>query len=55
MEATKSIQINYQLHAEIKKYCDDNGLKLQKFVEKLIKDGLSKSIQSDSREGKSSK
>jgi predicted DNA binding CopG/RHH family protein len=43
MEATKSIQINYQLHTHVKKYCSDNGLKLQKFVEKLIQDGLSKS------------
>jgi hypothetical protein len=47
MEQTKSIHINLKLHTEIKKYCNDNGLKLQKFVEKLIKDGLFKNIQSN--------
>ena len=36
-----------KLHTEIKKYCNDNGLKLQKFVEKLIKDGLLKNVQSN--------
>ena len=55
MEATKSIQINYQLHTEVKKYCSDNGLKLQKFIEKLIEDGLSKSISPDSRKSKESR
>jgi predicted DNA binding CopG/RHH family protein len=52
MEQTKSIQINNELHTEVKKYCSDNGLKLQKFVEKLIKDGLYKNIQSNMSKSK---
>lgn len=52
METTKSIQINPNLHANVKRHCSENGLKLQKFVEKLIEDGLSKSIRPDSTESK---
>lgn len=32
----KSIIIKEEVHTQLKKYCDDNGLKLQKFVENLI-------------------
>jgi len=52
IEQTKSIQIDRELHTELKKYCSDNGLKLHKFVEKLIKDGLPKNIQSNMSKGK---
>lgn len=41
MKMTKSIQINAELHAKVKQHCENNGLKLQKFIEKLIEDGLS--------------
>ena len=54
-QETKSIQLNSQLHAELKQHCNDRGLKLQKLVENLIKDELSKSIQSNNRQGKNSK
>jgi len=32
----KSIIINEEIHTQLKKYCDENGLKLQKLVENLI-------------------
>jgi len=32
----KSIIIKEEIHAQLKKYCDEKGLKLQKFVENLI-------------------
>lgn len=35
-QLTKSIQIDPEIHKQLKKHCDDNGLKLQKLVEKLI-------------------
>ena len=41
----KSIIIKEEVHTQLKKYCDENSLKLQKFVENLIlkniKDGKS--------------
>lgn len=52
MKTTKSIQVSSELHAKVKEYCSKNGLKLQMFVEKLIKDGLSKSVRSDSGKSK---
>lgn len=55
MKTTKSIQINPTLHAKVKEHCKKNGLKLQKFVEILIENGLSESIQWISRESKISK
>ncbi len=55
MKTTKSIQINQKLHAQIKEYCDKNGLKLQKFVEILISHGLSETVQSNNKEGKLAK
>lgn len=33
---TKAVQIDEPIHTQLKQYCDDNGLKLQKWVEKLI-------------------
>ena len=32
----KSIIINEEVHFQLKKYCDENGLKLQKLVEQII-------------------
>lgn len=34
----KNIKITTQTHILLKKYCEDNGLKMFGFVEKLIKD-----------------
>lgn len=33
---TKAVQLDENIHEQLKKYCDENGLKLQRFVEKLI-------------------
>ena len=49
-QETKSIQINSQIHAELKQCCSAEGLKLQKLVEKLIVDELSKNIRSNNTE-----
>ena len=38
-QQTKAIQINIEIHKQLKKYCDDNGLKMQKLVEKMIISG----------------
>lgn len=35
-QITKAIQIDIKIHEQLKKYCGDNGLKMQKLVEKLI-------------------
>lgn len=35
-QITKAIQIDIKIHEQLKKYCDDNCLKMQKLVEKLI-------------------
>lgn len=35
-QPTKSIQIEAAIHEQLRKYCDDNGLKMQRLVEKLI-------------------
>jgi hypothetical protein len=41
-QETKPIQIDSKLHAELKQYCNEKGLKLQKLVEILIKEKLKK-------------
>jgi hypothetical protein len=41
-QITKPIQINSNLHAELKEFCGSRGLKLQKLVEILIADKLKK-------------
>ena len=51
-QETKSVQLDSQLHAELKQYCNDRGLKLQKLIENLIKNELSKGIQSNNRQSK---
>lgn len=35
-QITKAIQIDIKIHKQLKKYCSDNGLKMQKLIEKLI-------------------
>lgn len=37
---TKAVQLDENIHEQLKQYCDKNGLKLQRFVEKLIIDGI---------------
>jgi hypothetical protein len=39
-QETKPIQIDLKLHTELKQYCNERGLKLQKLVEILIKEKL---------------
>lgn len=36
MEEIKTIKISKEVHLLLKNYCNDNGLKLSKFIEKLI-------------------
>ena len=35
-QITKAIQIDIKIHEQLKQYCNDNGLKMQKLIEKLI-------------------
>jgi len=32
----KSLIIKEEIHIQLKKHCDENGLKIQKLIEKLI-------------------
>ena len=41
MKRTKNLKITPQTHTILKKYCEDNGLKMFGFVEKIIKDKCS--------------
>ena len=36
----KSLIISQELHTQLKKYCDERGLKINKFIEELIKKGI---------------
>ena len=38
MKRTKNLKITPATHEMLKKYCEDNGLKMFAFVEKLIKE-----------------
>ena len=38
MKRDKNLKITPQTHKLFKQYCEDNGLKMFAFVEKLIKD-----------------
>ena len=38
MKKIKNIKISIESHIMLKKHCDKNGLKIYKFLEKLIKD-----------------
>lgn len=35
-QVTKAVQIDIKIHEQLKQYCNDNGLKMQKLIEKLI-------------------
>lgn len=35
-QITKAIQVDIKIHEQLKQYCSDNGLKMQKLTEKLI-------------------
>lgn len=37
---TKAIQVDEKIHEQLKQYCNEHGLKLQKLVEKLIINGI---------------
>jgi hypothetical protein len=37
MKKIKNIKISEEAHDMLKKYCEENGLKLYKFLENLIK------------------
>jgi len=39
---SKNIKISQEHHIKLKKYCDDNGLKMYKFLEKMIMEKCSK-------------
>jgi hypothetical protein len=41
-KSTKNIKISVDSHNKLKKYCDDNGLKIYKFLEKLIDQNCTK-------------
>jgi hypothetical protein len=38
MKRTKNLKITPKTHEYLKKYCEENGLKMFSFVEKLIRD-----------------
>jgi hypothetical protein len=38
MERTKNLKITPVTHGILKKYCEENGLKMFAFVEKIIRD-----------------
>jgi hypothetical protein len=44
-QITKAIQIDIKIHEQLKQYCDDNGLKMQKLIEKLIINEIKRNIQ----------
>lgn len=43
----KVIQINIKIHEQLKQYCDDNGLKMQKLIEKLIINEINRNLQNN--------
>jgi len=42
MKRTKNLKITPNTHKILKKYCEENGLKMFAFVEKIIKDKCKK-------------
>ena len=47
MKQQKSILLDELIHNQLKKYCDEKGLKLKQFVERLIKDETTKEKSRD--------
>jgi hypothetical protein len=52
---TKAIQIEDQIHNQLKQYCDDKGLKIQKLVEKLIMNEITREKNSGDLQDNKSK
>lgn len=46
-QVTKAIQIDIKIHEQLKQYCNDNGLKMQKLIEKLIINEINRNIQNN--------
>jgi hypothetical protein len=46
-QITKAIQIDIKIHEQLKQYCNDNGLKMQKLIEKLILNETNRNIQNN--------
>ena len=44
-QVTKAIQIDIKIHEQLKQYCNDNGLKMQKLIEKLIINEINRNLQ----------
>jgi len=44
-QITKAIQIDIKIHEQLKQYCNDNGLKMQKLIEKLIINETNRNLQ----------
>jgi len=42
MKEIKNIKISIEAHSTLKEYCEDNGLKMYKFLEKMIMDKCSR-------------
>lgn len=42
---TTNIALDKDLHSEVKKYCDENGLKRKWFIHRAIRDALSKVVK----------
>lgn len=42
---TKALQIDESIHEQLKAYCNEKGLKLQRLVEKLIIDEFKRNLQ----------
>ena len=46
-QITKAIQIDIKIHEQLKQYCNDNGLKMQKLIEKLIINEINRNLQNN--------
>jgi hypothetical protein len=46
-QVTKAIQIDIKIHEQLKQYCNDNGLKMQKLIEKMIINETNRNIQNN--------
>jgi hypothetical protein len=44
-QITKAIQIDIKIHEQLKQYCNANGLKMQKLIEKLIINETNRNLQ----------
>jgi hypothetical protein len=44
---TKAVQIDESIHEQLKQYCNEKGLKLQRLVEKLIIDEIKRNLQNN--------